>query len=80
MNDLFLNGLRLNNFVDSNIKCILVAQEIIFPDVEYKFHALKHMFLRLKYKFHVRKHKNYCIEETFVRQSGNKSRTDRIIK
>lgn len=63
--------------MESKIKCIFVAKEIMFHVEEHKLHAEKLMFQAENYKFPVREHKNKRMAETFVRQTGKKSRTER---
>jgi hypothetical protein len=54
-----------------------VAKEIMFHVEKHKLHAEKLMFQGEKYKFPVLEHKNKRMAETFVRQTGKKSRTKR---
>ena len=49
----------------------------MFHVEEHKLHAEKLMFQAEKYKFPVLEHKNKHMAETFVRQTGKKSRTER---
>ena len=49
----------------------------MFPVEKHKLHAEKLMFQAEKYKFPVREHKNKRMAETFVRQTGKKSRAER---